>query len=140
LEQADNVLLEPIYEAFITVPMNFMGRVMTDIQKYHGSAAEPLQKGDNIIITAYVPVATFKDYGTELASMTSGRGRLRMKVSSYDRCHNSEEVMETVAYDKDNDELYPSGSVFCKKGKGFTIPWHEARSYMHCDMKYLKEN
>ena len=38
----------------------------------------------------------------------------------------------TIGYDKVTDDEYPAGSIFCKKGKGYTIPWQESREHMHC--------
>jgi len=130
LEQADNLILEPIYEAVIRVPFTDMGKVLTDITTSHGSA-ETRQDGDDIIITARVPVYTFKDYNTRLLSITSGHGRMRLKVVGYDVCHNQNEVIESIAYDKITDDAYPSSSIFCSKGKGYTVPWHEAKDHMH---------
>ena len=50
----------------------------------------------------------------------------------YDLCHNSDEVIQLIQYDKDSDRLNPSGSVFCSKGSGFVVPWNEIKQYMHC--------
>jgi translation elongation factor EF-G len=130
LEQAETVLLEPMYEALIRIPFTDMGKVLTDITTAHGTA-ETAQDGDDIIITARVPVYTFKDYHGKLLSITSGKGRMRLKVIGYDVCHNQEEVVEEIAYDKITDDEYPSGSIFCTKGKGYTIPWEEAKAHMH---------
>ncbi len=132
LEQADNVLLEPIYTAKITIPKAFMGRVLTDITKAYGEAEAPQQIGDKVIITAKVPVGSFMDYSKELSSFTSGKGRIRLTVSTYRVCHNTSEIIEKMQYDKTLDTAYPSSSVFCKKGKGYTIKWDQAKDYMHC--------
>lgn len=132
LEHAENVLLEPMYQAIIKVPYTDMGKVMTDITTLHGQAQPPIQEGDYVIIHARVPVYTFKDYNKRLSNMTSGRGRLRLKVIGYDVCHNPSEVIESINYDKIRDDDYPAGSIFCSKGKGHTIPWQESRDHMHC--------
>jgi len=131
LEQAENILLEPMYEAIIRIPFTDMGKVLTDITTAHGTA-ETSQEGDDIIITAKVPVYTFKDYNNRLLSITSGKGRMRLRVIGYEPCHNTDEIIEAIAYDKVTDEEYPSGSIFCSKGKGYTIPWQEAKDHMHC--------
>lgn len=132
LEQANNVLLEPFYTAKITVPMELLGRIMTDVQKAFGESKPPVQIGDKIILEAKVPVSTFKDYSTELASLSSGKGRVSLSVSGYDVCHNSDDVIEEIDYKKELDFNYPSSSVFCTKGKGYTVKWDVAKSYMHC--------
>jgi len=132
LEQAENVLLEPIYQAIIKIPFTDMGKVMTDITKLHGTAEPPIQEGEFVVIKAFVPVATFKDYNIRLSNITSGRGRLRLKVIGYDVCHNPDEVIEMIAYDKITDDEYPSSSIFCTKGKGYTVLWDVAKDHMHC--------
>lgn len=130
LEQAKNVLLEPIYEAIIKVPFTDMGRILTDVTAAHGTA-ETEMLGDDVKIIAKVPVATFKDYPMTLQSITSGKGKIKLRVIGYQPCHNTEEVVERIAYDKITDKEYPSASIFCAKGKGYTVPWEEARSHMH---------
>lgn len=131
LEQASNIILEPYYEASITIPMAFMGKVMTDITQYKGECLRQEQIGEDVVLTAHVPVATFRDYPQALQSITSGKGRMRLKVLDYRPCHNTEEVIEQIQYDKTTDVAYPSGSVFCTKGKGYTVPWDRAKEYMH---------
>lgn len=131
LEQAKNVLLEPIYEAVIKVPFTDMGRILTDVTTAHGTA-ETTQSGDDVIITAKVPVYTFRDYHTRLLNITSGKGRMKLRVIGYLPCHNTETVIETISYDKITDDDYPSSSIFCSKGKGYTVPWEKAKSHMHC--------
>ncbi|WP_330637241.1 hypothetical protein [Acidaminobacter sp. JC074] len=131
LEQAENILLEPIYEANIRVPFTDMGKILTDITASHGTA-ETFQDGDDVIIIARVPVYTFKDYNNRLLSITSGKGRMSLKVIGYEPCHNTDQVIEDISYDKVTDDEYPSGSIFCSKGKGYTVPWQEAKDHMHC--------
>lgn len=131
LEQAENILLEPIYEATITVPSDLMGRVMMDVNKCNGECLDPII-GDKVTIKALVPVATFRDYPNKLASFSSGLGRCKLKVIGYKECHNTDEVIERIGYDKIRDEAYPSNSIFCSKGKGYSVNWQEAASHMHC--------
>ncbi len=132
LEFAKNILLEPIYTAKITIPMDLMGRVMTDITKASGISEAPIQLGDKILIVAKVPVKSFMNYSTELAGFSGGKGRISLAVSEYKPCHNQDQVIEEIAYDKEVDLAYSSSSVFCKQGKGYTIKWQESKSYMHC--------
>lgn len=130
LEQAKNVILEPIFEAVIRVPFTEVGKVMTDITVMHGMA-EAEQDGDDAVITAKVPVSTFRNYHLTLTSRTGGRGRVKAKVIGYEPCHNPVEVIEQIGYDKITDTEYPSSSIFCAKGKGYTVPWQEALEHMH---------
>lgn len=132
LEKARNVLLEPYYQFKIKVELKQLGRVISDIQQAHGNYDAPDTEGDKAILTGTVPVATFMDYGSELASFTQGKGTLSLAFAGYDRCHNEEEVIAKIGYNKDADPEYTSSSIFCAKGQGYTVPWDEAESKMHC--------
>jgi len=131
LEKCDNVLLEPYYDVKIKVELDDLGRVLSDIQKAHGSFEPPQTTDTHAVITGMVPVATFMSYSTELASFTHGRGSLHMTFGGYDLCHNAEEVIERIGYRKDADPLYTSSSIFCAKGSGYTVSWDEAEAKMH---------
>ncbi|CAH0120595.1 Tetracycline resistance protein TetM from transposon TnFO1 [Paenibacillus sp. CECT 9249] len=132
LEQADNVLLEPYYDVKIRVDADDMGRVMTDMQKAHGTFDPPEFSGGKAVITGKVPVATFIRYSAELASFTQGKGSIRLAFGGYGKCHNPEEVIARKAYNKDADPAYTSSSIFCSKGQGYVVPWDEAERHMHC--------
>ncbi|WNC15632.1 TetM/TetW/TetO/TetS family tetracycline resistance ribosomal protection protein [Brevibacillus brevis] len=131
LEKANNLLLEPYYDFKIKVGLDEMGRVLSDIQRASGSFEPPQMSDTNAVITGRVPVSTFMNYGTELASFTHGRGSIRCTFGGYDLCHNTEEVIERKGYQKDADPLYTSSSIFCAKGAGYSVPWDEAEAKMH---------
>ncbi|MCM3744644.1 TetM/TetW/TetO/TetS family tetracycline resistance ribosomal protection protein [Sporosarcina luteola] len=131
LEKAENVLLEPVYDFKIKVGMDHIGRVLSDIQQASGSFAPPETIGENTVVTGRVPVATFMNYSTTFASYTNGKGALTLQFGGYDECHNPEEVIEGIGYNKDADPEYTSTSIFCAKGKGYPVPWHEAEAAMH---------
>lgn len=135
LEQAHNLLLEPYYKVKFEVETDLMGRILTDLKKMYGEFDTPIIQDNKCFITGTVPVATFMDYPTEFLSYTKGTGRITLNVAGYDVCHNPEDVILELAYDKDADRLNPSGSVFCAKGSGFTVPWDEVHDYMHCKLK-----
>ncbi|MED1467267.1 translation factor GTPase family protein [Bacillus salipaludis] len=132
LEKANNILLEPFYHFKIIVASNQMGRVLSDVQAAHGRIDSPMTDGDKAILTGIVPVATFMNYSMELASFTQGKGRMSLTFAGYHRCHNAEEVIEHIRYDKNADPDYTSSSIFCSKGQGFTVKWDEAEGMMHC--------
>lgn len=131
LEKAENALLEPYYDFKIKVELDEMGRVLSDIQRAHGQFDPPQTTSAHAVITGKVPVATFMDYSTELASFTHGRGSIQLVFGGYDLCHNAQEVIERKGYNKDADPLYSSSSIFCAKGHGYTVPWDEAEAKMH---------
>ena len=132
LEQAANILLEPYYQYKIKVDINQMGRVLSDIQQAHGLIDSPKTEGDKAILTGMVPVATFMNYSSTLASLTQGKGTINLTFAGYDRCHNEQEVLDRIGYDKNADFLYTSSSIFCSKGQAYTVPWDEAEGNMHC--------
>ena len=74
------------------------------------------------------------DYPLELISFTKGKGRINLAFDGYDKCHNSEEVLEKRNYDKNSDIEYTSNSIFCSKGQSFTVKGCNVREYMHCEI------
>lgn len=131
LEKADNVLLEPCYRFRIRTELEHMGRVMADVQQAHGTFDPPETNETHLLLTGIVPAATFMNYAVELASYTRGRGMLGLSYGGYRPCHNAEEVISRRGYDKNADPLYPSSSIFCAKGAGYSVPWDEAEAAMH---------
>ncbi|MDJ0332454.1 TetM/TetW/TetO/TetS family tetracycline resistance ribosomal protection protein [Planococcus sp. S3-L1] len=132
LEQAQNRLLEPMYRFKIKVSLEQMGKVLSDVQQAHGSFNAPETIGSKTIIEGRVPVATFMKYSTEFAALTHGKGALSLLFDGYDFCHNEEQVINRIGYDKNTDPLYTSTSIFCAKGKGYKVSWDEAEKAMHC--------
>ncbi|MFC4403077.1 GTP-binding protein [Gracilibacillus xinjiangensis] len=133
LEQAEKLLLEPYYEVKIKVPSHLIGRVIADIEKANGLFDAPVTEGEKAILTGKVPVSTFRDYPITFASFTKGKGSLQLRYAGYYECHNPIEVMEKLAYDKNQDPIYRSSSVFCAKGESYSVPWHEAKEHMHAN-------
>lgn len=132
LEQAANVLLEPYYHFKIKVKLEYIGRVMSDIQRAHGTFSPAETIGDQAILTGSVPVATFMDYQAIFVSFTHGKGVLHLTNSGYDHCHNTEEVIEGIGYRKDADPEYSSSSIFAAKGGAtMVVPWDKAKAAMH---------
>lgn len=131
LEKAENILLEPYYKFKITAPLENMGRIISDIQKLSGEF-NPVETTENkVIITGRGPVSTFMNYSMEITSFTKGRGNINFIFDGYDKCHNFEEVIEKIGYNKDSDIENTSTSVFCAKGSGYLVPWDLADDYMH---------
>lgn len=132
LEKAKNVLLEPYYSFKMEVPLDFMGRVLSDIQKLKGDFNPPETIHNKAIIKGRGPVATFMNYSVEFISFTKGKGKFNFVFDGYDICHNEKEVIEKIGYDKNADIEYTSTSIFCSKGQAFLVKYNEAEEYMHC--------
>lgn len=131
LEKAKNIVLEPYYTFRIKVEIDTMGRILSDIQHAHGTFSAPDIANTQAVITGEVPVATFKNYSTAFASITQGKGTLNLRFNGYKRCHNQEEVIKRIAYDKEADPAYTSTSIFCAKGQGYKVAWNQVEEEMH---------
>ncbi|SOC06039.1 small GTP-binding protein [Ureibacillus xyleni] len=132
LEQAENVLLEPYYRFKMKAELTHLGRMMTDIQQASGTFETPEMNENQVTVMGRAPVSTFMNYSTIFAAYTNGKGALSLQFDGYDLCHNAEEVIEQIGYRKDADPEYSSSSIFCAKGKGYSVPWNEAEAAMHC--------
>lgn len=82
--KADPYLLEPIYELEVTVPEEFMGDVIGDINARRGKILGMDSQGRYQVIRAHVPLAELYKYSSTLRSITKGRGTYTMKFSHYD--------------------------------------------------------
>jgi elongation factor G len=83
VRDAKPVLLEPIYKYTITVPEEFMGDVLGDLNTRRAQVLGMDQVGDNSVVTALVPLAEMQRYVSELRSITQGRGIFNLEFSSY---------------------------------------------------------
>ncbi|MDD4657520.1 MAG: elongation factor G [Eubacteriales bacterium] len=85
LQEANPILLEPIYNVEVKVPENFMGDIMGDMPSRRGRVAgmDPQTDGTQVI-RAQVPLAEMYGYAVDLRSMTQGRGEFNMEYSHYE--------------------------------------------------------
>ncbi|HLY61803.1 MAG TPA: elongation factor G [Terriglobia bacterium] len=84
MAQAKPCLLEPIYNVEITVPENYSGDIMGNLNGRRGRIQGMDSKGGSTIIKAQVPLADMLTYASDLTSMTQGRGTYSMEFSHYD--------------------------------------------------------
>jgi elongation factor G len=84
MEQAKPTLLEPIMQVEITVPDEFAGAIMGDLNSRRGRIQGMDNKGGNTLVKAEVPMSEMLTYGTELTAMTQGRGSFHMEMNHYD--------------------------------------------------------
>ena len=84
MEEAQPILLEPIMKLTITVPEEYMGDVMGDINKRRGKilGMDPDANGKQVIYAEAPQSETFK-YAIDLRSMTQGRGYFEMELEKY---------------------------------------------------------
>jgi len=85
------VLLEPIMKVEVTVPEEYMGDVMGDLNSRRGRIEGMETRAGSQVIKAKVPLAEMFGYSTTLRSKTQGRGSYAMEISHY------EEVPKSIA-------------------------------------------
>ncbi|HHW42019.1 MAG TPA: elongation factor G [Syntrophomonadaceae bacterium] len=97
MEKATPVLLEPIMNVEVTVPEQFMGDIMGDLNGKRGRilGMEP-KEGGLQVIKAQVPLAEMSDYAITLKSITQGRGTFKMEFAQYEEvpARLAEEIIE----------------------------------------------
>jgi elongation factor G len=84
MEQAKPTLLEPVMVVEITVPDEFAGSIMGDLNSRRGRIQGMDNKGGNTVVKAEVPMAEMLTYGVDLTAMTQGRGSFNMEMHHYD--------------------------------------------------------
>ena len=84
MEQAKPTLLEPVMAVEITVPDEFAGTIMGDLNSRRGRIQGMDNKAGNTVVKAEVPMAEMLTYGADLTSMTQGRGSFGMEMHHYD--------------------------------------------------------
>jgi elongation factor G len=82
--QAHPVLLEPVMNVEVTVPSEFAGDIMGDLNTRRAHIHGMNPDGPNTTIEASVPQSEMLRYATDLRSMTQGRGTYTMQLSHYD--------------------------------------------------------
>ncbi|MDD6050340.1 MAG: TetM/TetW/TetO/TetS family tetracycline resistance ribosomal protection protein, partial [Clostridiales bacterium] len=86
LARGGATLLEPILESRFLLPPDCVGRVMSDVALMRGEVIHTQTDADRVLLTALIPVATSIDYAATLASVTSGRGSMSVKLHGYRDC------------------------------------------------------
>ena len=84
MEQAKPTLLEPIMKVEITVPDEYAGAIMGDLNSRRGRIQGMDNKEGKTIVRAECPMAEMLTYGTDLTSMTQGRGSFAMEMNHYE--------------------------------------------------------
>ena len=84
METAKPCLLEPVMKVEIEAPDEFAGTLMGDLNGRRGRVQGMETRGRTTAIHAEVPMAEMLTYGTQLTSMTQGKGSYRMEMDHYD--------------------------------------------------------
>ncbi|MFQ5813161.1 MAG: elongation factor G [Anaerolineae bacterium] len=96
IPDAGPVLLEPIMNFTITIPEEFTGDVLGDLNSRRGRVQGMDQRRGMAIITAQAPLAEMQRYATDLRSITQGRGIYAMEFSRYEKVpsHAAQKIIE----------------------------------------------
>ena len=84
MAKAAPVLLEPIMKVEVTMPEEYMGDVIGDVNSRRGRIEGMDDLGGGKIVHAYVPLAEMFGYSTDLRSKTQGRGNYSMFFERYE--------------------------------------------------------
>ena len=130
LMQARPVLLEPWYEFIITVPGQYVGRIMNDLSGMHAEYRMK-QEGELAEFTGSAAVSEFRDYPAEAAASTRGTARISCSVMGYYPCGDQDAVAAGIGYDPEADTENTADSVFCRHGAGVNVNWKDVTAHMH---------
>jgi elongation factor G len=96
IPEASPVLLEPIMNFTITIPEEFTGDVLGDLNSKRARVQGMDQQRSMAVITAQSPLAEMQRYATDLRSITQGRGIYTMEFSHYEEVptHVAQKIIE----------------------------------------------
>lgn len=83
VKKGSPVMLEPVMKVEVTVPEEFMGDVIGDLNSKRGRIQEMTDRGQAKVVQAFVPLAEMFGYTTTLRSMTQGRASNSMEFDHY---------------------------------------------------------
>ena len=140
LMSAKNILLEPMYSFSLEIPNDCVGRAISDIHARFGENDAPLTKDNFTLIKGRAPVSEMTDYAIEVLSYTGGKGKLSLRFSGYNECHNQDKNIAEANYSAINDLDNPADSIFCSHGAGVSVPWNDVPEYCHIPPIRSKDN
>ncbi|MBR0149722.1 MAG: elongation factor G [Lachnospiraceae bacterium] len=99
MQKASPVLLEPIMKVEVTMPEEYMGDVIGDINSRRGRIEGMDDLGGGKIVRGYVPLSEMFGYSTDLRSKTQGRGNYSMFFEKYEQVPKSvaEKVLSSTS-------------------------------------------
>jgi elongation factor G len=102
--EAGPVLLEPIYKIEVTVPDEYTGDIIGDLNTKRARVLGMGQEMGKSVITALAPLAEMQRYATDLRSLTQGRGIFSMEFDHYENMpsHLTQEIIEEHKKEKES--------------------------------------
>ena len=101
-KQAKSVILEPIMKVEITVPEEYMGDVIGDVNSRRGRLEGMELINGNQVIRSFIPLSEMFGYATDLRSKTQGRGTYSMEPSHYEEVPKS--ILDGIVATKSKKE------------------------------------
>jgi elongation factor G len=103
MEKAQPTLMEPIMTATVTVPEEYVGDVIGDLNSRRGRPLGMEPKGTVTEIKAEVPMAEMLDYAPDLRAITGGQGEYSMDLARYEEVpgHVAQQVVQQAQQEKE---------------------------------------
>jgi elongation factor G len=101
---ASPVLLEPIHKVSVTVPEEYTGDIIGDLNTRRAQVLGMDQRAGKTVISALAPFAEMQRYATDLRSLTQGRGLFSMTFDHYEQVphHLQQEIVEAHKREQEN--------------------------------------
>lgn len=93
-QKAKPILLEPIMKVEVTMPEEYMGNIIGDLNSKRGQIEEMTDRANIKLVRAKVPLAEMFGYATALRSMSQGRANYTMEFSNYAEVPRN--ILETI--------------------------------------------
>lgn len=97
-------ILEPVYDVTVSVPGEFMGDVMGDLQGRRAMIMGMESEAGFEKIKARAPLAELSNFSTSLSSLTGGRGSFSMKFATYELVQSDIQDKLLKAYEESQDD------------------------------------
>ena len=140
LASAKSVLLEPFYRFKLEVPVNSVGRAMTDLQRMGAEFSQQSGNSEFSVLEGICPISEMRAYFRDVIGYTHGTGSLTCIPHGYLPCHNEQQVIEEIGYNFESDVENTADSVFCSHGAGYLVKWNEAPEKMHIKNGFREED
>jgi len=96
VKKADLVIMEPIMSVEVTTPEKFLGEITGDLNSRRGQIGDVIDRGNNKVIKAMVPLSSMFGYATTIRSVSEGRASYTMEFNKYEEVprHITQEIVE----------------------------------------------
>lgn len=98
IKNASPMILEPVMKVEVETPNEYQGTVMGDLSSRRGIVSGSSTRGDEVVISASVPLSEMFGYSTDLRSATAGKATFSMEFEKYSPCPKNiqEKVIEAA--------------------------------------------